>query len=249
MSRTSFFLPAMAALFVTTASAAVACEVHHALEYDLASGEASIHVNGVFYQKIEGESATRINFIAWTLEGQNVVSVDYTGQTAATFQIVSGCRGSFETEPASPLSDLSGGGEATFTFDQSAGVDEAFAATSPTDDAGLEAAYSAFRTAVLARDVDAVIGHLRPLIQRAVDHGFPIEAFRAHLTRAIKLGEFDIMAGDRFTSAAEGRVYQRLTPNNQFVLVSRFSAEGSDWNLPLGTYWSKIDGEWQVIYN
>ncbi|MEM7059619.1 MAG: hypothetical protein AAF557_18700 [Pseudomonadota bacterium] len=246
--RLNLIIAALAAAL--TSGSALACEKLHVIEYEMGPGNATLTVNGVFYQQLSGEGANMMNFIAWTLPGKNVIDIAYTGAGEAKFWLAAGCEGQFKTEPVSDKIDLSDGDTTRFSFAQTNRTDQAFAKTSPSDDAGLAEAYAAFRKDVLDRDAPAVIAKLESFIARAEAQGYPREAFVGHLTTAIETGEFDVKDTGRFEAVAGGRVYQHLADDRQPTLQARYPTEnGGTFTVPFGTYWTKVNGTWEVIYN
>ncbi|MEM6622227.1 MAG: hypothetical protein AAF674_08375 [Pseudomonadota bacterium] len=234
---------------VTTATA-MACERHYALEYDMGPGDAVLSVNSIFYQKMSCEDANLMNFIAWIEKGENEVTVAYSGDGSATFWLISACRGSWDNDIESDKIVLSDGEQTSFSFSQEIGVDPSFAKTAPTDDAGLADAYAAFRQAVEERDAPTVMAVLEEFIERADKQGFARADMVAHLTRAVEIGALEIAQDGAFEAVADGRVYQRLTPDRQPTIIARYESDtGGQWTVPLGTYWAKLDGTWQIIYN
>lgn len=235
---------------ILTFGAASACEKVHVIEYDMGPGDVTITVNGVFYQKLSDAGANMMNFIAWTQPGENVVEVAYSGKGEATLWLAAGCMGQFRTEPVSDKIAITDGDTTRFEFKETINTDPAFTKTSPTDDSGLAEAYAAFRDAVVARDAAAVIAKLDSFIARAESQGFPREALVGHLTTAIETGELTVLDTGRFEAAAGGRVYQHLTEGRQPALVATYPTEnGGTFTVPLGTYWTKTNGTWEVIYN
>ncbi|MEM9138344.1 MAG: hypothetical protein AAGB15_00810 [Pseudomonadota bacterium] len=246
--RKSLILATLATALST--GAAMACEKMHVLEYEMGPGDATISVNGVFYQKLSGEGANMMNFIAWTLPGENQVEIAYAGDGEAKFWLATGCEGRFKTEPATDKIDLSDGDTTSFDFEQIKYTDDAFAQTSPSDDAGLSEAFEAFRKDLVARDAKAVVAKLESFIERADRQGFSRDFMVPHLTKAVETGEFEILDNGRFEAVAGGRVYQRLTEDRKPTMIARYPTEsGGTYTVYFGTYWTKTNGTWEIIYN
>lgn len=246
--RLNLFVATLAT--VLSVGAASACEKVHVIEYNVGPGDATFTVNGVFYQKLSDVGANMLNFIAWTQPGENVVEIAYSGAGEATIWLAAGCMGQFRTEPVSDKIALTDGEMTRFEFTETINTDPAFSKTSPSDDTGLATAYAAFRDAVIARDAAAVIAMLESFLDRAERQGYPRQTMVAHYTKAIETGEMEVLETGRFEAAAGGRVYQHLTDDRQPALVARYPTEnGGTFTVPFGTYWTKTDGKWEVIYN
>lgn len=239
----------LAAATFVVAHTASSCDLKHVLHYQMQDGEAIILLNNVFYRKLAGPDENTLNFVAWTVEGENKLVVTFSGDQKAGFQIRSACAGDLDSAAASSLHDLSGGGEAELSFSLAGQSDPLFATAEPTDTDGLEAAYQAFRNRVLARDDDAVIEQMGVLIDRTAEQGWDRANFTDHLRHAVREGTFEMPENGAFFPAADGRVYQRLTDGFEAALISSYVFEESQWTIPLGTYWAKIDGVWTIIHN
>ena len=246
--RLNLFLATLAT--VLSLGTASACEKLHVIEYEMGPGDATFTVNGVFYQKLSGAGANMMNFIAWPQPGENVVEIAYDGAGETTIWLAAGCMGQFKTQPVSDKISLTNGETTRFEFVETINTDPAFSKTSPTDDTGLAEAYAAFRDAVIARDSEAVIAMLDSFLDRAELQGYPRETMVSHYTKAIETGEMEVLDTGRFEAAAGGRVYQHLTDDRQPALVARYPTEnGGTFTVPFGTYWTKTNGKWEVIYN
>lgn len=239
----------LAAATCVVAHTASSCDLKHVLHYQMQDGEAIILLNDVFYRKLAGPDESILNFVAWTVEGENKLVVTFSGDQRAEFQIRSACAGDLDSATTSSMHDLSGGGKAELSFTFAGQSDPLLAAAEPADTDGLEVAYQAFRNSVLARDDDAVLGQMGVLIDRTAEQGWDRANFTDHLRHAVREGTFEMPENSAFIPAANRRVYQRLTNGFEAALISSYMFEESQWTMPLGTYWAKIDGAWTIIHN
>ncbi|MEM8538768.1 MAG: hypothetical protein AAGF56_13020 [Pseudomonadota bacterium] len=245
--RSTFIIASFTATLIS--GVASACDRVHTLEYEKGEGIAAVTVNGVHYHKMTKPGASRVNFVAWVLPGENVVDVTYSGDGEAKVWLASGCNGEFKTEPVSGKVDLADGGTTRFSFSQNFFVDPVFHKTTPSDDAGLANAYEAFRKDVVARDLKAVIQWYDSFFDRAEEQGFPRDYLVERLTIAIETGELEVQETGRFKAVAGGRVYQHLSDDLTPKMLLRYPNDsGRTSTFNLGTYWTKVNGVWEIIY-
>lgn len=239
-----------ALVVILTDAAALACITTYEIDPNMSDGSALVTVNGVFHDRINGDRPFPSKLDMWTIEGENTVKISLEGTNKGKFLLSALCEGDFFGRPVTEWVEASNGEVATFTFEQKSGIDAAFAATVPSDDAGLVEAFDQFRQAVLARDTKTVLKMIEPLLARADAEGVARSVMVSQVTRAIEKGEVTAPDSLVFTAVAGGRIHQILTPDYEKPLVLRYTTEdGLPLTLELGGYWTRIGGEWQLISN
>lgn len=249
--RPRIFIASLALALISHTSAR-ACEFVHVLEQKITSGETRVSINGAYVDKLSHDGMTSLPFNAWLLQGKNIVTVEYTGNDDARFELKRGCRGRFPEDPVLDAKDLNAPGKVQFSFEHISTGEETFLQADALDSeakSSLIMAVMNFRNAVEERDADSVIRYSAPMFREVERIGFPVQRFEGMLRAAVERGDVTVKDGVWAQEVATGNVLQFVNEEFEPMIVAKLEMDGTSLTMPLGTFWGRFDGVWGVIQN
>lgn len=240
---------ALGALFVfSIGSAAAACDVMHAYQYQMQGGAYALALNGVQLSRNEkpGDYFGGGPFMQWLTEGENTFSITMS-EGSADINVQRVCQGDFEGEKLV---------EATVTAPETKEL-TFFVEGAPrlvyddvaTDDAGLKEALAKLKTAVDTRDFDTYWSMHRGLLETATAAGMPEDMMRMMMTATVEQGKPTYNDVVTTSSALDGRVWLVFAEGGEAPIVIDIEMDGGVNTMRTGAYWAKIDGAWTVVGN
>lgn len=229
-------------------SAATACEILHAYQYQMEGGAYAMKLNGVALSRNDepGDYFGGGPFAQWLMEGENTVSLAMN-KGSVDIKIMRVCQGDFDGETlveakfsAPDTRDL-----AFFVENAPKPVYDDVA----TDDAGLKEALAALKTAVETRDFDTYWAMHKGLRDAAAAAGMPADMMQMMMTATVEEGEATFNDDVTFSSALDSRIWQVLTEGGESPIVIEIKMNGGTNTMRTGAYWAKVDGAWNVVGN
>ena len=234
------------AMLTGTASA---CDVIHAVKYEISEGGfAMLHNGAVVHYGDEGEVG-QYPLLDWLVEGENTVTIEYRGDAGgnpSTFSLEKGCRGEFETEILQEIS-LGKSEVKELTFINDTPVVSEYIHAQTENDVGLIEAVKAFQTAVKNGDMEYAMAVHAPMLRNFKRQGAPIESVKEHMLEL--LSDKNAFLSQKLSAKPimDGLIYQVLSSDDgaPFQVTTEMNGGTLSWNT--GTFWGKFDGEWAIV--
>ncbi len=237
-----------ATLGLFTWSAATACEVLHAYQYQMQGGAYSMALNGVQLSQNDepGDYFGGGPFMQWLAEGENTFSVTMS-KGSADINVQRVCQGEFEGEKLV---------EATIAAPETKEL-TFFVENAPkpvyddvaTDDTGLKEALAKLKNAVDTRDFDTYWSMHKGLLETATAAGMPEDMMRMMMTATVEQGKPTYNDNVTISSALNDRVWLVFAEGGESPIVIDIEMNGGTNTMRTGAYWAKVDGEWSVVGN
>ncbi|MEM9045777.1 MAG: hypothetical protein AAGC81_13895 [Pseudomonadota bacterium] len=231
------------------ATGAAACEMVHTAHHEGSGGAYVMLLNDVEV----GSGFARKGSVSLTrglLSGQNTVTINYAPMNdgdAARFSIHYGCKADPQsTQPVASV-DFDGEASKSLVFDQETPVPLPYPGAQVTDGAGLEEAVRALQTAVLAKDVDAVLATQKPVVARLEDQGHSSDRIKQHITMMLTKGEIASAQGLIIVPQMNGLTWRVWGRQYQPAISVHLEQGSGDVYWTGGSRWIFVDGAWAVL--
>ncbi|MGB0748978.1 MAG: hypothetical protein ACPGO3_09550 [Magnetospiraceae bacterium] len=250
LKRASLFAAAIAVCAALPVRPASACETVHMLNFDITEGAYDIRINGVFVSQDEGASSGGRPIMAhdWLQQGKNDVVITFAdGPAKATFDIVTGCRGDFDTsEPLSSASFKKPGTQTlTFTYDDPIAAE--FTKAEKAGEDGLMNAVATLQKAMADGDVDTVIALHAPMMREAERQGVPVDRIKGMLGELVGMKQATLPKDLSAEPALDGTIYVVTGPDRSAPVAVEIKEANGSFSWFSGVYWGRFNGEWGVV--
>ena len=141
---------------------------------------------------------------------------------------------------------LEGQQRAVLTFQVKEPPQRLYLTTDPTSDEGLLEAVEALKTAMAARDFDAVWDLHTAMRAEMEQAGQPMKAAAYQMGKIVENIEPDFAPNLTARSVLGGRVWEVFGDQFAPPISDVVSANGGQIDFKTGSFWMKVDGAWSV---